>query len=205
MTHINFDQGDHRLQKPRTFGLATKRSPKLPSRGIVLCIFDDVSLGLHIETQLVDEHFTLLRARHGMHAYWLAINSQPDLIVTDVLGTEASFMIECLQRNSKTNEIPLLGVVDSTQHEIAKLPLTHVTAAIRYDATAAQLREAADRLIAEHDNAPAQRSLDDHHRRVESVDAIFSEIGHAATRRPKIAPLFGGNSLTSDAINSNSM
>ena len=199
MDNHNFDSGGHGIHKPKTIS----KSAKLPSRGNVLCIFDDSDFGLHVESMLMQEHFALLRARHGMHAYWLTLNSKPDLIVTDVMGAEASFLMDCLIRNPETRTIPILGLLDSNQEEVAKAPLNRITAVVRHNIDAVQLRTAADELISNFELTRTDK-VSVSNDRVESVDAIFSEIGHAAAKRPKIAPYFKAPSVTTETIGSNS-
>ncbi len=205
MNKFKIDTGSQDVQSPKS--LSTM--PKALRRGSVLCIFENVETGTRIESAMASEHFAVLRARHGMHAYWLALNSKPDLIITDATDAESTFLLDCLARNAKTNVIPVIGLIDPVQEQIADTPLNRFSAAVRIDASPVELREVADQLIEVNSHPdeiremPSRQPVPVRDGVTENVDAIFSEIGHAAARRPNIAPYIGGGSVTSETIGTN--
>ena len=201
-----FDAGTNEIQSPKS----RAKMPKTILRGSVLCIFDDAETGRRIESAMAAENFSILRARHGMHAYWLGLNSKPDLIITDAVGKESSFLLDCLARNAKTASIPVIGMVDTVQQQVADQPLSGLAAVVKVDASSAELRQVADELVEsnvridgiEKKKKPARQPVPINGGVADHVDAIFSEIGHAAARRPNIAPYIGSGSVTSETIGS---
>lgn len=200
--NLKIDSGSNELQTPKSLS-------KTLLRGSVLCIFEDVETGKKIESAMASQNFAVLRARHGMHAYWLAINSKPDLIITDAIGSDSSFLLNCLARNSRTSSLPVIGMVNPVQCEVARESLKGFAAAVSTDTSPVELRQVADELIesslkpAEIRKGPSRKPIPVNEGVAESVDAIFSEIGHEAARRPNIAPYLGGGSVTSETIGTN--
>ena len=205
MNNFKIDSGSQHIHSPRS----NSKTPKTLRRGSVLCIFENMETGMRIESAMASEHFAVLRARHGMHAYWLALNSKPDLIITDATDAESSFLLDCLARNAKTSVIPVIGLIDPVQEQVTDLSLNRFSSAVRIDASPVELRQVADQLIESNlhraaiKKKPTRQPILARDGVAENVDAIFSEIGHAAARRPNIAPYIGGGSVTSETIGTN--
>lgn len=87
----------------------------------VLCCFSDQDKARGYEQALINSGFSLLRARHGMHAYWLAIAAKPAVLVIDARDTDIAndYLLGRLQRNNKLARTPMLVI---THQEIATDP-----------------------------------------------------------------------------------
>ncbi len=170
----------------------------LPSRGKVLCIFADPQLVISLEPAVTAEGYTLLRARHGMHGYWMALTALPDLIVTDIPQPEqeSNYLLDCLSRNVKTRSIPVIALVNASQQRDAIAScLRHASLCLTKSIAAGDfIKQAAD-LIAKN-SATAAHAESGH--AVSHVDAFFSELGHdglrvpnisKSRRRPRLAPM----------------
>lgn len=177
------------------FAQARPTRPKRPARGKILCVFSSAERREEIEPQISEKGYSLLRARPGIHAYWLAITSQPDAIVTDMTDpgpdSDSAYLLDCLHRNKKTIDIPVIAILESTVQASPEFSgLSHAKLCIRGDAETDYLLEKMDGLI---DSAKSvQRSK---YRRADSghaseIDAVFSEIGGGTTTETQI-PLLG--------------
>lgn len=156
--------------------------PKRPSRGKVLCVFSCKDRMAEIEPQVSKRGYSLLRARPGIHAYWLAITSRPDAILTDMTDpgpdSDSAYLMDCLHRNKKTNDIPVVAILESTIQEIpAQSGLGHAKLCVRADAEVDFVLERMDGLIdnARDANRTKFRRADSGH--ASQIDAVFSEIG----------------------------
>ena len=101
---------------------STRSTPETCLPGVeqptVLCIDDDPEISRVIDLRLQDYGVNVLRAYHGMHGFWLAMTERPDVIITDINMPqgEGDYVVECLKRNSETNEIPIF-VLSGTKDE----------------------------------------------------------------------------------------
>jgi response regulator RpfG family c-di-GMP phosphodiesterase len=164
-------------------------SGKLPCRGKVLCIFDERRLVETIEPAVTAEGYTLLRARHGMHGYWMAITGTPDVIITDVPDEEieSNYLLECLNRNAKTREIPVIAMVNARQQSKPTVScLRHVQLCVTKGISPSELLKQADDII-ERNAKSKQSATAEAPVRTNNVDAVFSELGHTPTKSPNIA------------------
>ncbi len=172
---------DYVGQPPRS-----QAQPRLPSRGKVLCVFDDSLLVQTLEPAIVASGFTLLRARHGMHGYWMALTGAPELIVTDISDPthNADYLIECLKRNAKTRSIPVVALIHAGQQAAAKAScLKEVSLCVTRDISATDLIQKIKLLL---DGGQTFR-IDPDPQQARSVDAVFSELGHhGRVRTPRI-------------------
>lgn len=86
----------------------------------VLCFFRDKTTARPFESALMDCGVSLLRARHGMHAYWLSIASQPGLVIIDARQTnqDVDVLLSRIQTNISLADIPVWVITDE------KLPIT---------------------------------------------------------------------------------
>ncbi len=100
---------------------ADDRSDLSAQSARVLCCFADQSTARGYEQALIESGFVLLRARHEMHAYWLAIAAKPDLLVVDAREIDIAndYLLGRLQRNSKLAKTPILVI---THQNIATNP-----------------------------------------------------------------------------------
>ena len=154
----------------------------MPSRGNVLCIITDPTFVDRFESVLVKRGFTLTRARHGMHGYWLAVTAQPDVIVTDVISPEESsnYLLDCLNRNQKTSSIPIVAVLDSThQSKPGVSCLRRVASSFLKSTPPEALVEQLDKYVAE--SRPESTGTTDYETR---FDAVFAELGHMTPKAP---------------------
>ncbi len=160
--------------------------PNLPSRGKILCVFEDATLVRTLEPAIVAAGFTLLRARHGMHGYWMALTGAPELIVTDVSDPthDADYLIECLKRNVKTRAIPIVALVHAGQQSAAKAScLKEVSLCVMKHISPKDLIGRIRSLL---EGGQTYR-IDPDPQQARSVDAVFSELGHhGRVRTPRI-------------------
>ena len=169
---------------------ATSRPAKaLPSRGKVLCIFADPGLVQSIEPRVVAQGYTLLRARHGMHGYWMAITGRPDVVITDVPAPEqeSNYLLGCLSRNAKTSSIPIIAMVDAGQQASPQLScLKYATRIVNRTIDPEELLAHATEMIEQNcqptSSSPVTRRVDN------TIDAYFSQLGHDAGRRSSPRP-----------------
>ena len=135
----------------------------------VLCCFSDQSTARGYEQALIESGFLLLRARHEMHAYWLAIAAKPDLLVIDAreIDIASDYLLDRLQQNRKLAKTPILVI---THQDIAtgpdvEAPLSLLDGDILPSALAARASD----IIRELKNIQQQ-----------NVDAFFSDVnGHS--------------------------
>lgn len=128
----------------------------LPPRGTVLCIFEDSISAVALERQFVSKGYTVLRARHAMHGYWLAISSRPDVVITDLIdpGEESDYLVDLLKRNQKTCSLPIIAMVDNVrQTEPAQSCLRMVDVCLRSDAPVDDIVAKLDALVEKNHHA----------------------------------------------------
>lgn len=89
---------------------ACEASQSVQSRPKVLCIDDDPNISAAIARRLRGYDVDVVRAYHGMHGYWLAVTEKPAVIITDLRMPQGDgeLIIECLKRNAKTVNIPVI-------------------------------------------------------------------------------------------------
>lgn len=82
----------------------------------VLCCFGNHDSARTFEHALAETGISLLRARHGMHAYWLAIASHPTLIVIDAtqMDLQNDFLLSRIANNQKLTHVPVVVITDET-------------------------------------------------------------------------------------------
>lgn len=170
---------------------------KMPARGKVLCVFSNRASHVGVEDEVLHKGFSLLRARPGIHGYWLAITSRPDVVITDVPepgpDTDSAYLLDCLNRNMKTRDIPVVAILKAKeQGQPLHSGLQHADLCVASDLTADKLMERVDELIdSTKDKLRSKfRRADGGH--ANQVDAVFSEIGSsAATASASPIPLLG--------------
>lgn len=79
-------------------------------RPTILCIDDDPQISETIAIRLRQYEVDVLRSYHGMHGLWLAMTSEPELIITDLTMPQGggNYVIECLKNNRETCRIPII-------------------------------------------------------------------------------------------------
>lgn len=157
----------------------------IPSRGTVLCVFQDNALVQSIEPAIARRGFALLRARSSMQGFWMAATAQPDIIITDIprAASQSDYLLDCLQKNRRTRDLPVIALVDSLKQaqagptclRSADLALRKTTNVDDILSAATELLESRHRVVAADQAGRVDRVL--------RVDAVFSEIG-----TPAIAP-----------------
>jgi CheY-like chemotaxis protein len=168
-------QANDQLAKPSAGGL--------PSRGTILCVFTEDGSVAAYEAALSRRGYTLIRARHGMHGYWLSINARPDVILTDLVkpDDESSYLLDCLARNAKTSHIPVVAIVDQLkQNQPGISCLRGLTSCFLSNTKADALIDELDRLVALRPQ-PQPTPTADH---ISRFDAFFADLGHA-TPKPR--------------------
>jgi len=131
----------------------------------VLCCFADQSTARGYEQALTESGFLLLRARHGMHAYWLAIAAKPDLLVVDAREIDIAndYLLGRLQRNNKLAKTPILVITnqDIATDSDVEAPLSLLAGDILPSALAARASD----IVRER-----------RHIQQQNVDAFFSDV-----------------------------
>ena len=91
-------------------------------RPLVLCVDDDPEVTHALELRLREYDVDVLRAFHGMQAFWLAMTEQPDLIITDLKMPQGhgDYVVECLNRNSETCDIPVIVLTGTRDDGLKK-------------------------------------------------------------------------------------
>ncbi len=86
---------------------------------LILCIDDDPTIVESLTLQLKKYDADVMGAYHGTQALWMAANSQPDLIITDLRMPQGQgdYVVKCLRANGQTANIPI--IVLSGQHNPA--------------------------------------------------------------------------------------
>ncbi len=164
-----------------------RRRTRLPGRGRVLCILESAIRIQSIESELASNDYTLLRARHGMHGFWMAINGKPDAIVIEVVNPDlpSNYLLENLHRNVKTRDIPVVALIDARcQIAPAASCLKHVALSMSDTTPAEEVVASIAELIQMRTAEPAIESP----AHASEVDAYFSELGHEIAHSPNIAP-----------------
>lgn len=155
---------------------------KMPARGKVMCVFSKEDHSAEIEPGVSARGFTLLRARPGIHAYWLAITSRPDAIITDMdqpgPGTDSAYLLDCLHRNMKTREIPVVVILNAKeQGQAVNSGLQHASMCVQDDMATDQLLMRVDQLIDASQDKSREKNRRSDRGHATQVDAVFSEIG----------------------------
>ncbi len=143
----------------------------------VLCCFSDQATARGYEQALMDRGFSLLRARHGMHAYWLAIAAKPDLLIIDAreMDVNRDYLLGRLQQNGKLAKMPIL-VITHQQCELdpaGEVPLSFVAGDILPSALAARVSD----IVRE------MRRIEHQH-----VDAFFSDLTGDDSHLSSVSP-----------------
>ncbi|MEX0641986.1 MAG: response regulator, partial [Pirellulales bacterium] len=114
---------------------------------VVLCIDDDPEVSEAIALRLRQYKVSVLRAFHGMHGLWLAMNCRPDLIITDLKMPqgEGSYIIERLRNHSDTCGLPIIVLTGQRNPQleitVRLLGAEHVlTKPVHFDELAAAIR-----------------------------------------------------------------
>ena len=76
----------------------------------VLCIDDDPDISRTIELRLANYDVEVLRNFTGTQGIWQAVQSKPDLIITDLRMPQGDgeYLLECLKQNQSTAGIPVM-------------------------------------------------------------------------------------------------
>jgi CheY-like chemotaxis protein len=84
-----------------------KQSPNTP---VLVCVDDDPGVINAIELRLRPYDVTFFGCFSGMQGIWRAVTERPDLVITDLRMPQGdgSDLLECLQRNPQTANIPVL-------------------------------------------------------------------------------------------------
>ncbi len=167
---------------------------KMPARGKVLCVFSNPQQGNNIESAFSQRGYSLLRAKPGIHGYWLAITSHPDLIITDVPEpgprTDSAYLLECLHRNPKTSDIPVIAMMSASQQsEAVYSGLQFARMCVSDNTPAEQLMERVDSLIDASSRTKRSTIMRSDSGHLHQVDAVFSELGAPTTAEQEISPL----------------
>lgn len=98
--------------------------PPLPGKKkpVVLCIDDDPEICRSLQIQLGHLGLEVQIALFGTHGYWDALVRRPDVIITDLRMPQGSgdYIIECLKRNPKTRNIPIIVLTGRRDPELKR-------------------------------------------------------------------------------------
>lgn len=131
----------------------------ISDRPTALCYFKSQEFACQFEPALSSNGFTILRARHGMHAYWLAITGSPDVLIIE--GDEAGddYVLDRIRSHEKCGRLPIIVLSDHPEAVAANV----MTVQSQIAPTALASR--------------ALGTVQEHHEvQRECVDAVFSEI-----------------------------
>ena len=137
-----------------------------------------------------------------MHGYWLSVNTQPDVIVTDSVkpDDESSYLLDCLARNAKTSHIPIVAIVDQVeQQQPGASCLRSLTSCFLQGTQADKLIGELDRLVALRPQPRATPPAD----HISRFDAFFADLGHAAPKARWTAPSAPSRSIATDSTTGN--
>ena len=94
-----------------------------PRQSSILIIDDEPLIAEVLQSSLEQEGYTVLVAENGRDGISLALESQPHLVLLDVMlpDTDGITVCQTLRSNSKTSAIPIimLSALDSTEHKVA--------------------------------------------------------------------------------------
>lgn len=102
-----------------------------------VCIYHNSSWFDRLVKAAGEKGHQFFRAKHGMHAYWRAMNESPDIIVTDAptIGRDTNYLVDCLQNDACTAKIPVVVLseqivrspssveLQNTQRRIVHVPI----------------------------------------------------------------------------------
>lgn len=132
----------------------------ISDRPTALCYFKSQEFACQFEPALSSNGFTILRARHGMHAYWLATTGNPDIIIIEGNQEDGNdYVLDRIRSHEKCGRVPV--IVLSDQPEMAAANVMTVQSHIAPTALASRARGT----VQEH--REVQRDC---------IDAVFSEI-----------------------------
>src|SRR5215813_6921962 len=112
MTHSLLDHSHSAVEN--CLPIPTKKKP------VVLCIDDDPGICQSLQNQLKRLGLDVQIALFGTHGYWDALVRRPDVIITDLRMPQGSgdCVIECLKRNPKTRNIPIIVLTGRRDPEL---------------------------------------------------------------------------------------
>ncbi len=165
----------------------TARGPqraKVPTRGSVLCALTQPELQDAVESHVLQHGYSLLRAQPGIHGLWLAITGKPDAILTDIPtpgpDTESAYLMECLHRNRKTKDIPVIALINAgEQKAVGNSGLQHATLCIDRDAPVEELLKRLDTVVEASRENQRRENIQRTAEKLLEVDAVFSQMGSA--------------------------
>ena len=89
------------------------------TRPKILCIDDDPAITQAIRLRLESYEVDVLTAADGTDGMWMAINQQPDVIITDLRmpNGDGDYVVECLKGRSDTDQIPIITLTGRAGNE----------------------------------------------------------------------------------------
>jgi DNA-binding response OmpR family regulator len=90
-----------------------------PARPKILCIDDDPAITMAIRLRLDCYEVDVLTATDGADGMWMAMNEQPEVIITDLRmpNGDGDYVVECLKGRSDTSEIPVIALTGRSDNE----------------------------------------------------------------------------------------
>jgi DNA-binding response OmpR family regulator len=85
----------------------------------ILCIDDDPAITMAIRLRLARYEVDVLTAADGTDGIWMAMEEQPDVIITDLRmpNGDGDYVVECLKGRSDTGEIPVITLTGRRGNE----------------------------------------------------------------------------------------
>jgi DNA-binding response OmpR family regulator len=110
----------------------TRREPimdnlnRAPITARVLCIDDDAAITEGMRIRLRAQGYEVLTAGNGDDGMKLAIEAQPDVIITDMWmpQTGGEYLVECLLGRTDTCDIPIIVLTGRRDPELERFMLT---------------------------------------------------------------------------------
>ena len=98
--------------------LSKPNADRIPT---VLCIDDDPEITRIIEARLSTYEVKVICSFTGMQGIWQAIQSKPDLIISDVRMPQGdgTYLLDCIRQNQATSHIPVIVLSGMRDRDLA--------------------------------------------------------------------------------------
>jgi CheY-like chemotaxis protein len=148
-----------------TWAMATMPShPPSHATPLILCVDDDPDILSSIELRLRSFDVRFARAFFGMQGLQTAVTHRPDLIIMDLAmpGGNGQYMLECLKRNQRTTDIPVIVLTAMCNRQLRKHVFelgaaSYLRKPIRFDDLLHEISRFVDVLVCEDD--PGRRDF----------------------------------------------
>ena len=82
------------------------------ARPKILCVDDDPAITMALCLRMARYEVDVLIAADGTDGMWIALDEQPDVIITDLRmpNGDGEYLVECLRGHSDTGDIPVIAL-----------------------------------------------------------------------------------------------